>query len=98
VRALLKATPAGVLALWTMPAIASGGVQVIDDAVVEAPGICHVEIWVTRSGGGAVLANIGPACTRASWPNAELGGFLAHSCAPGADDTLVGLTPKFAFR
>jgi hypothetical protein len=97
-RALLNVVAAGVLALWTMPAVASGGAHVIDDAAVETPGTCHVETWVTRHSGDAVLTNIGSACTRMSWPNVELGGLIALSRATGTDETIVGLTPKFAFR
>lgn len=97
-RAVLKGTAALALATLGAPAFASGGAHVIDDAAVEAPGTCHVETWVTQASDDAVFANIGPACTRRSWPNVELGGFIANSRAPGIDDTLVGLTPKFVFR
>jgi hypothetical protein len=97
-RALLSCAAAVALALSPAPAFASGGAHVIDDAAVETPGTCHVETWVTQSSDDATLINIGPACTRLSWPNIELGGFIANSRAPGVDDTLVGLTPKFVFR
>ncbi|MEP6786444.1 MAG: hypothetical protein ABI898_11995 [Sphingomonadales bacterium] len=97
-RAILKGVAAVVLAGIGAPVLASGGAHVIDDAAVETPGTCHVETWVTLTSDDATLVNVGPACTRLSWPNVEFGGFIAHSRTPGSDDTLVGLTPKFVFR
>lgn len=79
-------------------AFAAGGAHVIDDAAVETPGTCHLESWVTLSSGNGALINSAPACTRETWPNLELGGFIAHSWAQGADDTLIGLSPKLVLR
>lgn len=80
------------------PAFASGGAHVVDDAAVETPGTCHLESWVTLSSGGGGLLNSAPACTRKAWPNLELGGFVAHGWTKGADDTLIGLSPKLVLR
>jgi hypothetical protein len=82
----------------TEPAFAAGGAHVIDDAAVETPGTCHLESWVTLSSGNGGLINSAPACTRETWPNLELGGFIAHSWAQGTDDTLIGLSPKLVLR
>lgn len=80
------------------PAFASGGEHVVDDAAVETPGTCHLESWVTRSSHDGGLIYSAPACTRKAWPNLELGGFVAHGWTKGADDTLIGLSPKLVLR
>lgn len=80
------------------PAFAAGGAHVIDDAAVETPGTCHLENWVTRSSGGQWLLISAPACTRAAWPNLEIGGFVSRTWSPGTDDTLIGLAPKLTLR
>lgn len=80
------------------PAFASGGAHVIDDAAVETPGTCHLESWVTRSSGGQGLIYSAPACTRAAWPNLEIGGFVSHAWSREADDSVIGLTPKLKLR
>lgn len=80
------------------PAFAAGGEHVVDDAAVETPGTCHLENWVTLTGDGGGLVNIGPACTRKAWPNLELGGFVTHSWTDETDDTLIGLSPKLMLR
>lgn len=90
--ALLAALP------MPAPAFAAGGAHFIDDAAVETPGTCHLESWVSSSLGGVGLVNSAPACTRSQWPNLELGGFVAHAWAPGADDSLIGLSPKLMLR
>ena len=80
------------------PALAAGGAHVVDDAAVETPGTCHLENWVTLSSGDSGLVNSAPACTRKAWPNLELGGFVTHGWTKGADDSLVGLSPKLVLR
>lgn len=80
------------------PALAAGGAHFIDDAAVETPGSCHLESWVTHSRSGEGFVNSAPACTRLTWPNLELGGFVAHNWTNGADETVIGLSPKLVLR
>jgi hypothetical protein len=82
----------------TGPAFAAGGAHVIDDAAVETPGTCHLESWVTGSSSGQGLVYSAPACTRAAWPNLEIGGFVSHGWTRTSDDTLIGLSPKLMLR
>lgn len=76
---------------------AAGGAHVVDDAGVEAPGVCHLETWATRSGPGRGLGNFSPACTLDRWPRLELGAGLFH-VVDGRDDTLAGPAFKLNLR
>jgi hypothetical protein len=84
--------------LHPVPAAASGGAHVVDDAAVETSGTCHLENWATFSSGNSGLLNIGPGCTRTRWPNLEIGGFVTHAWTQGSDETTIGLSPKLVLR
>lgn len=96
-RALIRGASLLLAMLAAGPAFASGGEHVIDDAAVETPGTCHLESWITLSGGGG-LVNSAPACTRKAWSNLELGGFVTHSWSDETRDTAIGLSPKLVLR
>ena len=97
-RALLAPAVLTLALLCDVPARASGGEHVVDDAAVETPGTCHVESWTTLSSRRSGLFNIAPACTRRLWPNLEIGGFLTHGWSGDAADSIVGLSPKLTLR
>lgn len=80
------------------PAVAAGGARVVDDAAVEAPGICNIESWLTGSTGGNRLVQFAPACTLRAMPMLEIGGAITRSWAPGADDTLLAAAAKVNLR
>lgn len=96
-RAVLAAVVLMAILLPVDRAFASGGEHVVDDAAVETPGTCHLESWITLSGSGG-LVNSAPACTRAAWPDLELGGFVTHGWAKETRDTVIGLSPKLRLR
>ncbi|EJL28794.1 hypothetical protein PMI01_03457 [Caulobacter sp. AP07] len=77
---------------------ASGNEHVIDDSVVETPGVCHQESWATRFGPRHGLVNLSPACTRKAWPNLEIGGAVQRTWADGTSDTTVGPALKYTLR
>lgn len=79
-------------------AFAAGGPHVIDDSEVEAAGDCHLETWLTRSSRDQWHANAGAGCTPEAIPMLELGGFVGQMRSPGADETMIGLTPKLTLR
>lgn len=76
---------------------AAGGAHVIDDAAVEAAGVCHLEAWITRLGPGRGVASASPACTPHAWPQVELGVGLAH-LEDEEDATTVGPAIKLNLR
>jgi hypothetical protein len=77
---------------------ASGNEHVIDDSVVETPGVCHLESWATRFGPRHGLVNLSPACTREAWPNLEIGGAVQHGWDNGTSDTTIGPALKYTLR
>lgn len=85
------------LLLIAPEAWAAGGAHVIDDASVEAPGVCHLESWATTYDSDRGLANLSPACTRRAWPRLELGGAVQHLW-DGKRDTTIGPALKFNLR
>lgn len=93
--------------LWLAPAatllaphtvMAAGGPHVIDDSEVETAGDCHAESWMAGSSGDQWHANAGAGCTPLAMPMLELGGFVGHMGSPGADETMLGFTPKLNLR
>ena len=66
------------LALPWAEARAAGHAHIVDDADVETPGVCHLEVWTTSFMSGDRLANAAPACTLKSLPMVELGAGYAH--------------------
>ncbi|TCS18166.1 hypothetical protein [Caulobacter sp. BK020] len=76
--------------LLAAEARASGNEHVVDDAAVETPGVCHLEIWTTRFSQRQGLINLSPACTRKAWPRLEIGGGLQRVWSDGAVETAVG--------
>lgn len=77
---------------------ASGNEHVIDDSVVETPGVCHLESWATRFDPRHGLVNLSPACTRKAWPNLEIGGAVQHAWDNGSSDTTIGPALKYTLR
>lgn len=94
---VLRRLLAGLALLWSAvaasPASAAGNAQVVNDAAVETPGICHVESWASAARGGDGLVNLGIGCTPRSieWLELDLG--TQRSWSDGARDTT--LTPGF---
>ncbi|MDO7841041.1 hypothetical protein [Sphingomonas immobilis] len=84
--------------VYATPAWASGVEHVVDDSAVETPGTCHVENWATLYRGGAGVAVTGPACTRARWPNLEIGGYASHGWDGRMQETQIALSPKWNVR
>jgi hypothetical protein len=84
--------------LLASTALASGNEHVIDDSVVETPGVCHLESWATRFGPRHGLVNLSPACTRKAWPNLEIGGAVQHGWDDDQADTTVGPALKYTLR
>lgn len=82
--------------LASTAAKAAGGAQIIDDAAVETPGICHLEAWASRTGDGDHLLNLGPGCTLAALPRLEIGFTVQHMRTDGAEDTTLSPGLKFA--
>jgi hypothetical protein len=69
-----RATASGLAAsVLASAALAAGGAHVVEDSEVLEPGLCQVELWVTRFDPGAGYANATPACTLASLPRLEWG-------------------------
>ena len=66
------------LALPLADARAAGHAHIVDDADVETPGVCHLEVWTTNFMSGDGYANAAPACTLKSLPFVELGAGYAH--------------------
>jgi hypothetical protein len=79
------------------PANAAGGAHVVDDAQVETPGLCHVELWTT-AGRGQRIFHAAPACTFASLPDIEFGGFVELASANGEEGMIFGPAIKLALR
>lgn len=94
----LRAVASGVGLLIAQPAWASGVEHLVDDSAVEDPGTCHAENWVTFVRGGSGIAVTAPACTRKTWPNLEIGGFVSHAWDRSARETQIGLSPKWNLR
>lgn len=97
-RHIARASIIAAIGLMASPGNAAGGADVVDDSTVEEAGHCHLESWITFASGHSRLANVGPACTPRSLPNWEIDGFVTHSWAPAADDTLVGIASKLMLR
>jgi hypothetical protein len=95
---VLGAATAASLLFAVSVAWASGSEHVIDDSVVETPGVCHLESWATRFGPRQGLVNLSPACTREAWPNLEIGGAVQHAWGKGQDDTTIGPALKYTLR
>lgn len=58
--------------MWISAAAhAAGGAQIVDDTVVETPGMCHVDSWASDAGHGNGLLNIDIGCTAHAMPRLE---------------------------
>lgn len=57
---------------------AAGGAHIVDDAEVETPGTCHLEVWATRFVPGDGYFNLAPACTDKRVPWLEIGVAYQH--------------------
>src|SRR4051812_28730007 len=66
------------LALPLADASAAGHAHIVDDADVETPGVCHLELWTTNFMSGDGYASAAPACTLKSLPMVELGAGYLH--------------------
>jgi hypothetical protein len=71
-----RAGPAARPAVGRRPG--GGHAHIVDDADVETPGVCHLEVWTTNFMSGDGYANAAPACTLKSLPFVELGAGYAH--------------------
>ena len=77
-------------------ALAAGGAHVVEDSEVLEPGLCQVDLWVTRFDPGAGYANATPTCTLTSLPRLEWGVQFQHYWfnEPQVTDQLLGPTLK----
>jgi hypothetical protein len=73
-------------------ALAAGGAHVVEDSEVLEPGLCQVDLWVTRFDPGAGYANAAPTCTLTSLPRLEWGFQFQHYWfnEPQVSDQLLG--------
>ena len=69
-----SATASGLAAFaLASAALAAGGGHVVEDSEVLEPGLCQVDLWVTRFDPGAGYANATPSCTLQSLPHLQWG-------------------------
>ncbi len=80
------------------PALAAGGAHIVDDAEVETPGVCHLDLWATRLSGNTGVLVAAPACTPKRLPNLEIGGSLVHTYPGRVRDFSVGPSLKWELR
>jgi hypothetical protein len=74
-----SATASGLAAfVLASAALAAGGAHVVEDSEVLEPGLCQVDLWVTRFDPGAGYANATPTCTLTSLPRLEWGVQFQH--------------------
>jgi hypothetical protein len=87
---------ATVLLAMTQVGWTAGGAHFVEDSEVLEPGLCQVDLWVTRFEPGAGYANATPTCTLASLPRFEWGIQLQHYWFNDTDttDQLLGPTAK----
>lgn len=69
----------------------------VDDADVEPPGTCHLELWTTNFVSGDGYANAAPACTLKSLPFVELGAAYSHDWGQALSIPTVGPLIKVRF-
>ncbi len=93
VRRLLAGLVLSGSAAAASPASAAGNAQVVNDAAVETPGVCHVESWASAETHGDGLVNLAIGCTPRStdWLELDLG--TQRTWSDGTRDTT--LTPGF---
>lgn len=88
-----RATATG-LAMFVLAsaALAAGGAHVVEDSEVLEPGLCQVDLWVTRFDPGSGYANAAPTCTLQSLPRLEWGFQFQHYWfnEPQVADQLLG--------
>jgi hypothetical protein len=87
---ILLAVPLG-------PARAAGHAHIVDDADVETPGTCHLELWTTNFLNGDGFGNAAPACTMKSLPFVELGAGYAHYWGQAISAPVFGPQIKVRF-
>lgn len=89
--------------LWAMfgfifvaAALAAGGAHVVEDSEVLEPGLCQVDLWVTRFDPGDGYGNAAPSCTLQNLPRLEWGVQFQHYWygEAAATDQLLGPTAK----
>ena len=94
----MRSATASVLATFVLAsaALAAGGAHVVEDSEVLEPGLCQVDLWVTRFDPGAGYANATPTCTLKSLPRLEWGAQFQHYWfnEPQVPDQLLGPTLK----
>ena len=94
---LLAALLIALLAVPLGTARAAGHAHIVDDADVETPGTCHLELWTTNFVNGDGYANAAPACTLKSLPFVELGAAYAHYWGQALSAPVVGPQIKVRF-
>lgn len=77
---------------------AAGGPDIVDDAQVETPGVCHFEAWVSRFDPGDGYFNLSPACTLKQLPFVEFGLPLQHYWDQNIDGPVLGPSVKINLR
>jgi hypothetical protein len=92
-----SATASGLAAfVLASAALAAGGANVVEDSEVLEPGLCQVDLWVTRFDPGAGYANATPACTLESLARLQWGAQFQYYWfnEPQVSDQLLGPTLK----
>ena len=77
---------------------AAGHAHVVDDAEVETPGTCHLELWTTVFLLGDGYGNGAPACTTLKMPFLEIGAAYAHYWDQVIGGPVFGPQMKVNFR
>ena len=80
------------------PARAAGHAHIVDDAEVETPGTCHVELWVSVYMLGEGYGNAAPGCTSKKIPWLEFGFAYSNYWDQAIAAPLFGPQVKINFR
>ncbi|UWF47174.1 hypothetical protein NYP20_17660 [Pseudomonas sp. N3-W] len=83
----------GLLSLMS-DAFAAGGAYVVDDAGINAPGECNVDVWYQDARHSPNSSSVvSPACTFKELPTVQLGAAIQRNRADGQGETQ--LSPQF---
>jgi hypothetical protein len=83
------------LVAWPLPAWAAGGADIVDDAFVETPGVCHVESWRVEANKSASLTHLDLGCTPPAFRHLELGGAIERGDNGGPSGWNFSPTVKY---
>jgi hypothetical protein len=90
-----------VLLLVSGPVRAAGGAHIVDDAAINDPGHCHIDLWYAHLrddfGTGSAMVAV-PGCTPRALPDVEIDGSLQHYRSPAGLATAIAIGPKLQLR